>query len=50
MFKDLVGSTDPNRAGALTDYKITVKTGDFRKGNLKIKIELKKRKYSKGIK
>ena len=31
MFKDLIGSTDPNRAGALTDYKITVRTGDFRK-------------------
>ena len=31
MFRDLIGSTDPNKAGALTDYKITVRTGDFRK-------------------
>ena len=31
MFRDLIGSTDPNRAGMLTDYKISVKTGDFRK-------------------
>ena len=31
MFRDLVGSKDPSKAGALTDFKITVKTGDFRR-------------------
>ena len=30
MFRDLIGSTDPNKAAALTNYVIKVHTGDFR--------------------